>query len=111
MPNPENLKPATKGEVRNPNGRPKGALGRATIVKKWLDVVTEEQNPLSGNDERLSQSDLMTLALVQKAKEGDVQAFKELMDSAFGKVETALKIDGNLDTSVEVRRIKKKRAD
>jgi hypothetical protein len=29
----------------------------------------------------------MTLALIKKAREGDVQAYKELMDSAHGKIE------------------------
>jgi hypothetical protein len=38
MANDENLKPAQKGEVRNPNGRPKGSLNRSTIARKWLEV-------------------------------------------------------------------------
>jgi len=32
----------------------------------------------------MSQEDLMTLALIKKAREGDVNAYKALMDSGYG---------------------------
>lgn len=84
MANEENLKPAKKGEVRNPNGRPKGALNRSTIARKWLEVNQSLKNPLTGENETMSQEDLMTLALIKKAREGDVSAYKALMDSGYG---------------------------
>ena len=84
MANEQNLKPAKKGEVRNPNGRPKGALNRSTIARKWLEVNQSLKNPLTGENETMSQEDLMTLALIKKAREGDVSAYKALMDSGYG---------------------------
>ena len=42
---------------------------------------------MTGQVEELEQQDLITLALIKKAKKGDVQAYKELMDSAHGKIE------------------------
>jgi hypothetical protein len=84
MPNEENLIPAKKGEVRNPNGRPKGAKNRSTIARQWLEVNQSLKNPLTGEQELMSQEDLMTLALVKKAREGDVAAYKALMDSGYG---------------------------
>jgi hypothetical protein len=84
MANEENLKPAQKGEVRNPNGRPKGSLNRSTIARKWLEVNQALKNPLTGEQETMSQEDLMTLALIKKAREGDVAAYKALMDSGYG---------------------------
>jgi hypothetical protein len=84
MPNKENLKPAQKGEVRNPNGRPKGAKNRSTIARQWLEVNQNLKNPLTGEQETMSQEDLMTLALIKKAREGDVAAYKALMDSGYG---------------------------
>lgn len=84
MPNKENLIPANKGEVRNPNGRPKGAKNRSTIARYWLDVNQKLKNPLTGSEETMSQEDLMTLALIKKAREGDVNAYKALMDSGYG---------------------------
>ena len=73
-----------KGESGNPNGRPKGALNRSTIARKWLEVNQSLKNPLTGENETMSQEDLMTLALIKKAREGDVSAYKALMDSGYG---------------------------
>jgi hypothetical protein len=84
MANEENLIPAQKGEVRNPNGRPKGAKNRSTIARQWLEVNQNLKNPLTGEQETMSQEDLMTLALIKKAREGDVAAYKALMDSGYG---------------------------
>lgn len=84
MPNKENLIPAKKGEVRNPNGRPKGSKNRSTIARQWLEVNQSLKNPLTGEQETMSQEDLMTLALIKKAREGDVAAYKALMDSGYG---------------------------
>jgi len=84
MANEENLIPAKKGEIRNPNGRPKGAKNRSTIARKWLEVNQSLKNPLTGEQETMSQEDLMTLALIKKAREGDVTAYKALMDSGYG---------------------------
>ena len=84
MPNEQNLIPAKKGEIRNPKGRGH-ARGRATIVREWLMVEQKFKNPLTGQEEILSQADIMTLAVINKARKGDVIAFRELMDSGFGK--------------------------
>jgi hypothetical protein len=75
-----------KGQSGNPNGRPKGRRNRATLVREWLEVSQKVKNPISGIVEELQQQDIMTLALIKKAREGDVQAYRELMDSAHGKV-------------------------
>jgi len=81
----DNLKPAwEKGESGNPNGRPKGAKGRATIARYWLEVNQNLKNPITGEQENMSQEDLMTLALIKKARDGDVNAYKALMDSGYG---------------------------
>ncbi len=78
------LKPFEKGESGNPNGRPKGAKNRSTIARHWLQVNQNLKNPLTGENETMSQEDLMTLALIKKAREGDVNAYKALMDSGYG---------------------------
>ena len=81
----ENLRPAwEKGESGNPNGRPKGSKNRSTIARRWLEVNQSLKNPLTGENETMSQEDLMTLALIKKAREGDVNAYKALMDSGYG---------------------------
>jgi hypothetical protein len=81
----DNLKPAwEKGESGNPNGRPKGAKGRATIARYWLEVNQNLKNPITGEQENMSQEDLITLAIIKKARDGDVNAYKALMDSGYG---------------------------
>ena len=84
MANNENLIPPEFGEVRNPNGRPKGSKNRSTIARKWLETMQNAKNPITGIDENLSQEDLITLAMIHKARKGDVAAYKQLMDSTFG---------------------------
>ena len=84
MANEENLIPYKKGQSGNPNGRPKGSKNRSTIAKKWLQAMQEAKNPLTLESEELSQEDLITLALLKKAADGDVNAYKALMDSGYG---------------------------
>ena len=85
-PNIENLEPFKKGQSGNPNGRPKGSRNRATIVREWLEVQQEINNPITGQKEKLQQQDIITLALIKQAREGNVRAWEALMDSAHGKV-------------------------
>jgi hypothetical protein len=87
MANPENIKPFEfkKGESGNPKGRPKGARGRAVIVREWLEVNENALNFITGEKENLTQAEIATLAMIQKARNGDVNAYCVLMDSAYGK--------------------------
>lgn len=84
MANEENLIPYQKGQSGNPKGRPVGSKNRSTIAKKWLQVEQDLKNPLTGDNEIMSQEDLMTLALIKKARTGDTQAYQKLLDSAYG---------------------------
>ena len=104
MANEENLKPFKKGESGNPNGRPKGTRSRSTIVREWLECSEVMTNPITGEKETLQQSDIITLALIKKARKGDVQAFKELMDSGFGRTvqEIEQTINGGKPDKVEI---------
>lgn len=81
MANPENLKGQgfhTNSERINRRGRPKGSRNRSTIVRELLEAKATD------GDGQIA--DQMTRQLILKAMEGDVRAFKELMDSAYGKV-------------------------
>lgn len=73
-----------KGESGNPNGRPKGSLNRSTIVKRWLSALEDAKNPITGDEQKMSQEDIITLALIKKARKGDTAAYKALMDSGYG---------------------------
>jgi len=73
-----------KGESGNPTGRPKGSKNRSTIARQWLETTQKAKNPITGVEEILTQEDLGTLAMVKKMREGDVAAYKALMDSGYG---------------------------
>lgn len=85
MPNPENLRPAwQEGESGNPAGKPKGTKNRATIARKWLEAGEKFKNPITGEEEHLTQEDIITLGQIKEARKGNTNAYKALMDSAHG---------------------------
>lgn len=81
-----NLRPFQKGQSGNPKGRPKGSKNRTTLVRELLEMESTFQNPLNGKEQRLSYAEQIVIAQIAEARNGNVQAFKELMDSAFGKM-------------------------
>ena len=95
----DNLIPAKKGEVRNPKGRPVGSRNRSTIAKQWIEMPHKGKNPITGEIERLEIQDFMTIIQIVKALKGDVNAYRELMDSAYGKVESNVKLNANVNSS------------
>lgn len=78
MANEKNLKPWAKGQSGNPAGKPKGVRNRSTIIREWLETKATDDK---GGDI----ADQLVCALIVKAAEGDVMAFRELFDSGYGK--------------------------
>jgi len=101
MANEKNLKSAwQKGESGNPKGYPVGKKNRSTVARYWMEVNQKLKNPLTGTEETMSQEDLMTLALIKKAREGDVSAYRELMNSGYGApVQQIEQTQTNIDLS------------
>lgn len=97
MANKDNIKKHEfkKGQSGNPKGRPKGSLNRSTIARRWLEATRKGKNPLTGEDEVLTQEDVITLALIRKAMDGDVSAYKALMDSGYGTAKDTIDINTN----------------
>lgn len=80
MANEKNLcAPWMKGQSGNPKGKPTGTRNRSTIVREWLEAKATD-----GQSGQVA--DQLVRALIQKAANGDVAAFRELFDSAFGKL-------------------------
>jgi hypothetical protein len=88
-----------KGQSGNPSGRPKGSKSRSAIVKYWLEATQKYSNPITNKLELLELADIITLAQIEKAKEGDTSAYKELMDSAYGKVDQNVNVNADINTS------------
>ena len=105
-------KPWKEGQSGNPNGRPKGSLNRSTIVKKWLETSESAKNPINGKQETMSQEDIITLALIKKARKGDTQAYKALMDSGYGAPKQEVEnINTNINTDTVSMTFTNKRKD
>jgi hypothetical protein len=72
-------RPFQPGQSGNPNGRPKTRPFKDAL-KKALEAAGDDSEGLR----------LVAVALVQKAREGDVSAIKELADRIDGKVAQAI---------------------
>ena len=93
-----------KGVSGNPKGKPKGSLNRSTIAKKWLEVLSQEELE-DGVVKWLSNEEAITLALIQKARKGDVNAYKALMDSAYGTAKDTVDINSNETKSIDFKKL------
>jgi len=83
----QNLRPARPGEVRNPNGRPKGSMNLKTVFNKFLKIKEPTTNPITKRACNLSQIEIMALAMIKEARNGNVQAFNAIADRLEGKPE------------------------
>lgn len=82
------------GESGNPAGLPSGTKQRSTILNKWLSVETELLNPITKLKQKGTVEDEVILALITKARKGDVPAVKEILDSVYGKIPNKDEITG-----------------
>jgi Family of unknown function (DUF5681) len=87
MPNPQNIIPPKKGEVRNPNGRPKGSLNSKTVLQKYLALTEKVKNPVTGEFENMNQLEIMMLSVIKNGRKGDLRAVRELLDRLEGKAQ------------------------
>jgi hypothetical protein len=85
MANEQNLKHFTSEYQPARRGRKPGSLNRATKLKKFMSVETDVID-LNGQATRGTVADALALALIKKAMQGDVQSYREIMDSLFGKI-------------------------
>ena len=85
MANEQNLKPFTKNNQPSNRGRKPGSLNRATKLKKFMSVEIDVVN-FDGQTMIGTVADALALALIKKAMQGDLQSYREIMDSLFGKI-------------------------
>lgn len=87
--NDHNLKPAKKGEVRNPKGRPVGSLSLETRIRKLLESKDLPKPILSairtqcGGDKTLL--DAMLYVGAMQALQGDSNWFSKVVEHGYGK--------------------------
>lgn len=116
MPNPENLEGnglKEHPERINPNGRPKGTRNRSTIAKMVLSMkagvpsnkLMEKVRELYPNlPKKLTIEELSTLVQMTKAiNAGDTQAYKAVMDSAYGAPKVEMEHSGAIGTLSKIQ--------
>lgn len=98
----ENLKPFKKGEDerRNMAGKPKGVEHSSTRLKRLLELTQQMKNPITGEVEGFSVAEQMDLALIAKARKGDVQAYREIFDRLEGKAQNNIQLSSDPDNPV-----------
>ena len=74
------------GQSGNPEGYEAGKPNRGTLLRKMLAKEIDYKDPSTGQFARGTVEDVITLAILAKASEGDVNAYKEVMDSVYGKL-------------------------
>lgn len=99
MANEHNLIPAKKGEVRNPNGKPKGVQNSKTRLLRLLELVTKVRNPVTGEEEEFSIAEQLDMQIIAKARKGDLKAYEIILDRLEGKPKqsTELEVSGGLN--------------
>ena len=85
----ENLKPFKKGQIANPKGRPKGIRNWSTIIQSLLadvdlmDKVVKNKPSYWNDIEVKNGANLIVVAMMIKAMQGDKQAAEWLSKTGF----------------------------
>lgn len=99
-PNLDNLKPFVKGQIANPNGRPKGVKNWATVIQDLLgdeDLIDKvvKTKPSYWDDLPVKNgATLIAVAMMIKAMQGDKNAAEWLSKTGF-KQEIDITTNGN----------------
>ena len=102
MANIENLIPAKKGEVRNPNGKPKGVQNSKTRLLRLLELVQKKRNPITGEEEEFTVLELMDMQMIAKALKGDQRAYEAVVDRLEGKPKQTTDITADIKGNVQI---------
>ncbi len=83
-----------KGHTPPPTaGRPKGAISLKERLDKYIDLPTKVVMP-DGTVSDKSVMDSIVLALLGKARKGDISAAKEILDRYYGKQTEKMELTG-----------------
>lgn len=83
----DNLKPLDSvraAELGKKSSR-KGIPNTATRLKRFLELIDKQKNPVTGELEDMTVAEQMDLAIIAKARKGDIKAYQALLDRLEGK--------------------------
>jgi hypothetical protein len=106
MANEQNLTPFKKGEVANPNGRPKGIPNSKTRLLRLLELVQVKTNPITGEKEEFTVAEQLDMMVLQKAFKGDLRAYQEILDRLEGRAKQTneIELSGGLQVNWEEKK-------
>jgi hypothetical protein len=81
------------GQSGNPAGYPEGRPNRGTLLRKMMAKEIDYKDPSTGQYARGTIEEAITLAMLAAASNGDVMAYKEIMDSVYGKVTDKVQVE------------------
>ena len=90
-----NLIPPVKGEVRNPNGRPKGIPNSKTRLLRLLVLTEQLKNPVTGEVEGFTVMEQLDMQQIIKARKGDTKAYQLLVERLEGKPQQTVEFTTN----------------
>lgn len=93
----KNLKPAQKGEIRNPKGSPGRKRKLPSLEYILADVLGKE------NKEGITQAQAIIQALATKARRGDVKAADLLLNRGYGKVKESIELSSDPDNPIQTK--------
>ena len=76
-----------------------------------LSLIQQKKNPVTGEKEEFSVAEQMDMAIIAKALQGDIRAYKEVMDRLEGYVTAPAENNQKGNITIEIKRVGKDLAD
>ena len=98
-----------EGNKASPGKKP-GTLSFKTIIRKWLSVEMEEENPETGAKEKMPLADIIVLKQIQKARRGNERSFELIKNHIESLPKQGIDLsntDGTLSKEIVFKRYKK----
>lgn len=83
----DNLKPfdSESASKAGKKSSRKGIPNTKTRLKRFLELTNKQANPVTGEMEDMTVAEQMDLAIIAKARKGDIKAYTALLDRLEGK--------------------------